>query len=267
MASPEKKAERVSHLRWVPIKDMRVSPKAQREFRQSHADMFAADFDLESLGYPVVNLRDGVFYIVDGQHRVAAAKMIGWADQQLQCECYEGLSEAEEADLFLRRDNRKAISSFDKFRIGITAERDTECDIDRIVRAAGLTISNNKRPGAIGAPGTLRKVYSRSGPGTLSRALRLIRDSYGDAGFDAAVINGMGMLCQRYNGTLNDEDAIAKLGRAHGGVTGLLGKAETIRRQTGGTKSQCVAAAAVELINVGRGGKKLPSWWRSDDAS
>jgi len=26
-----------------------------------------------------------------------------------------------------------------------------------------------------------------------------------------------------------------------------------------------VAAAAVEIINAGKGGKKLPSWWRPDE--
>jgi hypothetical protein len=49
----------------------------------------------------------------------------------------------------------------------------------------------------------------------------------------------------------------------HGGVNGLLGRAEQIRRQTGNPKNHCVAAAAVEAINRGRGGKKLPSWWAS----
>lgn len=112
----EHKKQRASHLRWVPIAEMKVSPKAQREFRKPHAEKFAADFDLEALGFPVVNIRDGHYWIVDGQHRVEALKMMGWADQQIQCECYEGMTEAEEADLFLRRDDRRAITSFDKFR-------------------------------------------------------------------------------------------------------------------------------------------------------
>ena len=34
-----------------------------------------------------------------------------------------------------------------------------------------------------------------------------------------------------------------------------------VRRQTGNQRGQCVAAAAVDIINAGRGGVKLPSWW------
>jgi hypothetical protein len=88
----------------------------------------------------------------------------------------------------------------------------------------------------------------RLGPSPLARGLRIIRDAYGDAGFDAAVIDGMGHLCQRYNGQLDDGVAIDRLSSAHGGVSGLLAKAEVLRKQTGNSKSHCVAAAAVDII-------------------
>lgn len=190
--------------------------------------------------------------------------MIGWGDQQIQCECYEGLTVAEEAELFLRRDERLAISTFDKFRIGITARRDIECDIDRIVRANQLVISRNKTDGAISAVGTLKKVYQRAGGVVLGRTLRIIRDAYGDAGFSSPVIDGIALLCQRYNGELNDEKAVARLAGAHAGVNGLLGRAANLQKQTGNTKNHCVAAAAVDIINAGRGGTKLPAWWRPE---
>lgn len=73
------------------------------------------------------------------------------------------------------------------------------------------------------------------------------------------------MVCARYDSLLDEQRAIELLSKARGGVNGLLGKAETIRRQTGGTKFHCVAAGAVEIINAGRGGKKLPAWFRSED--
>ena len=131
-----------------------------------------------------------------------------------------------------------------------------------LVEQVGLVISRDKLPGAISAVGTLRRVYTRSDGKTLGRALRIIRDAYGDPGLEASVIDGIGLLCERYNGDLNDDEAIAKLQHANGGVNGLLGRAEKIRQQTGDYKSHAVAAAAVEIINSGKGGKKLPSWWK-----
>jgi len=37
----ENRKERASHLRWVPIAEMRVSPKAQRKYQKSHAERYA----------------------------------------------------------------------------------------------------------------------------------------------------------------------------------------------------------------------------------
>jgi hypothetical protein len=221
------RVEREARLRWVPIPKMRVSPVGQRALNQARVDRLAAEFDLEQLGTPTVNERDGLFYIIDGQHRIAALEQIGWGDQQVQCWTYSGLSEEEEADRFDRLNDVLAVHAFDKFRVRVTAGREIESDIDRIVRAQRLVVSRDAVPGAISAVGTLRR------------------------------------LCQRYNGELSEDEAIKKLGKVHGGVSGLLGKAELLRRQMGQPKGHCVAAAAVEFINTGRGGKKLSSWWKS----
>ena len=141
------------------------------------------------------------------------------------------------------------------------AGRDTEADVDRIVRALGLRIA---RGSGISAVATLRRVYTRGGAAVLSRALRIIRDAYGEAGLDGPVIDGIGLLCQRYNGDLSEQRAIERLSSAHGGVSGLLSRAGQLRQSTGSATAQCVAAAAVEVINRGSGGRKLPGWWRND---
>lgn len=264
MTNPTRVA-REARLQWVPIKRMKVNPLAQRELNTARVDHLVASFDPEQIGTPTVNERADHFYIVDGQHRIEALRAIGWGDQSVQCWTYSGLTEEEEANKFLQLNDTLIVRALPKFRAAVTAGRPEECDIDRIVRAHGLCVTLDKVPGAIGAVATLRKVYSRSGARTLSRALLLARDAYGDAGFDAPVIDGLGLLCQRYNGDLNDGEAVTKLAAANGGVNGLLNKAEILRRATGNPKGHCVAAAAVEIINRGRGGKKLPPWWKADD--
>lgn len=256
------RVERDARLRWVPIPQMKVSPLAQRELNQSRVDHMAANFDPEMIGTPTVNLRDGHFYIIDGQHRVEMMKQIGWGDQNLQCWTYENLTEQEEAERFLKLSDTLTIDAFAKFRVGITAGRETEIDIDRVVRLQNLVVSKDQIPGAISAVGTLRRVYGRAGAKTLGRALRIVRDSYGDAGLSAEVIGGIGLLCQRYNGELDDTAAVAKLSSVHGGVHGLTNQARNLRLKTGNQLEHCVAAAAVELINRGKGGRKLPDWWK-----
>jgi hypothetical protein len=256
------RVERAARLRWIPIAQMKTSPVAQRDLNQARVDRLAADFDLEQLGTPTVNERDGAFYILDGQHRVEALKQIGYGDQQIQCWTYTNLTDQEMADKFDRLNDVLAVHAYDRFRIRVNAGREAESDINRIVRANGLVVSRDSLPGAVSAVGTLTRVYKRSDPKTLARTLRIVRDAFGDPGLEAPVIDGIGLLCQRYNGELDETTAVEKLAKVNGGANGLLGKAEVIRRSTGEAKGQCVAAAAVEIINSGKGGKKLPSWWK-----
>lgn len=255
-----------AHLRWVPLTQMRVPVHAQRELKQHRVDHICSDLDLDQIGNPILSARTGYYNILDGQHRVAALRQFGFEDDKIQCWVYEGLTDEEEADKFLRRNDTLAVDAMSKFRIGVSAGREVECDIDRVVRAQGLVVSRYQTPGSIRAVGTLRRVYIRAGAPTLGRALRIIRDAYGDAGMEATVIDGIGLLCQRYNGQLDDAQAVTRLSNARAGVSGLLNKADVIRRQTGSQKAHCVAAAAVEILNAGRGGKKLPDWWRGEQS-
>lgn len=261
---PNGKRSRASHLRWVPIAKMRVSPKAQREFRKTHAEKYAADFDFEAVGFPVVSLREGHYWIVDGQHRVEALKMIGWGDQQIQCECYEGLSESEEAELFLRRDERKAIRPFDKFKIALVAGRETETKINATVAHQGLKISTDASEDSIAAISALRKVYETGGSTVLGRDLRILRDGLaGDLGkFRSELITGVGLVCQRYNGQVKDEEAVQKLQALRGGSSALIHRANSHRAKTGRPMADCVAAAFVDTINTGKGTKKMDPWWK-----
>lgn len=263
MADSDRQRPRKSHLRWVRLGDLQVHPRAQREFRRAHGDKLATSFDLEAMGFPVVNISsDGHHWIVDGQHRVYALLRNGFDDDDLiQVECYEGLSEAGMAELFLQRDDRRATHTFDKFRIGVTAGRADETDIERIVQAQGYRIARGAN-GAIGAVGALRFAYAL-GPNALGRAVRILGGAYdGDrAAFASDLIKGMALVCERYNGQLDDAAAVTRLAGLTGGPMAIERKAAQLRLKTGHQKPHCAAGALVEILNAGRGGQKLPSWW------
>lgn len=253
-----------STLRDVPIAKMRVSTAAQREVRKARVSYLASEFDPERLGYPVLNLRDGNYYIIDGQHRIEAAKVWlgdGWEKQSLTCRIYSGLSEKQEADMFDWLNNNLAVSAFDKFKVRCTAGRATESAVRKITDRIGLKISRDKGEGCIGATTTLVRVYERADGLTLARTLRIVHESFGDAGLTNHVIDGIARVCERYNGALNDAEAIERLQTVRGGLGALLSKAALLRNQTAQNVPMCIGAAAVDIINRGKGGKKLPSWW------
>lgn len=263
---PARRVERRSHLEWVPIAEMRVPPTGQREFRPPAMSRIARDFDPDKLGYPLVNRRDGVYWIIDGQHRVAALKAMGWGDQQVQCEVFRDLTDAEAAEAFLGRQNRTNVRSLDEFRVAVEAERPRECDIDRVVRAQGLRIAAHRSTeGAVSCVSVLGRLYDRGGAAQLGRALRVTRDAFGTPGMGASVIEGVGLVCIRYQANLDEAAAAAKLGGRMGGVNDLLNRAGVLRKQTGRPVAHCVAAAVVDILNSGKGGRKLTDWWHEDD--
>lgn len=172
----QRRLQREGHPLWVSVDEIVVNPLAQQQLRISHARSIASGFDPEKFGMPIVSHRDGKYFVMDGQHRVEALRIMGWDDQAIQCWVYEGLTEAQEAEHFLGHNYRKNVQAFDQFEVGITAGRDEENDIRRIVLAAGLKVSRDAD--GIAAVTALRKVYRHS-PSTLARTLKIIRDAYG----------------------------------------------------------------------------------------
>jgi hypothetical protein len=271
---PNKSAKHVkpgSKIRPVPIDKMRVPPVdvIQRAFSPAQAKKYAADLDLNKLGYPVINYRAGVNWIVDGQHRVEALKQNGFEHDLLDCEVYEDLTDAEMANLFIGRDDRRRITMLSKFHIGCTAEYERECTIRRTVESQGLKVSRAGEENCVGAIGALYRVFDQSGDTVLGQTLRAIRDSFsGDAqAFDGHVIQGLGLFFNRYNGRTDDRHLVEQLSHTQYGVRGLLRRAEAQRQRTGNHKAQCVAAAVVDIYNKNTQSKKrLPAWWKSEEA-
>jgi hypothetical protein len=147
----------------------------------------------------------------------------------------------------------------DKFQRAIVAKRETECDIDRIVRAADLVVGTGRD--AIGCVGAVQKTYANGGPRVLSQTVRIIRDSFGLPGFTAKVTEGAGLFVMNYENTFDEQLVVERLSRKKGGVNGLIGQAEQIRKKYGVSLAVGVAAAVVETYNSGRGGNKLNGWW------
>jgi hypothetical protein len=249
---------------------MRTPPAlvTQREFRRAHGDKLAADLDLNKLGYPIINHRDGIYWVVDGQHRVYALRQNGFEKDVLDCEVYEGLSDEEMAEIFLGRDERKPVPVYDKFHVACTAGRKRERDILRAVESNGQKVTrNNTVDGGISAVSAIGVVYDQSGDVVLGQVIRAINLGFGGdpMAFDSSIIQGLGLVFNRYNGKTNEKTLGNKLSELRHGPRELLRKAEALRERTGNQKKQCIAAAVVDVYNKGLGprdSRRLPTWWK-----
>ena len=252
----------------IRLDTLRVPPagKAQRPFREAKGDRIAAEFDINSFGYPAVCRVDGIPWVVDGQHRVYAIQKCGYAkaSDTIECEVYEGLSLAEMARMFLGRNRSMPVTAFERFGVAVTAGYPTEGAITKIVESLGLKIGYPKTEGNVYSVGALRRVYDRYGADTLERALRVLRDAYQNrpAGLGRQAIDGVGLVLGTY-AALDDKLLVAALSKEHHGVYALRRRAEEYRERLGRQVPECVAAAVVDIYNRHAGRRRsLVKWWK-----
>lgn len=258
-------ATRARALKSVPLSKLRVSERAQREFKQYHADHLFRNFNPDDLGVIEVSFRNGLYYIIDGQHRFDALKRWlgeGWQDQHLEVWVADGMSEKEEADAFLRLNDRLATSAYQHFRIALVAEWPEETAINNVVKDANCKVGINAGPLAIAAVGTLKRIYRRDGEVILKQAL-LACQAFGEGGLSGTVIDAMALVLARYQKTFTLKQAVDALTGFPGGLGAVMTKANVIEKAVGGSRSHCLAAALVDIFNRSLPkSKKLPGWWR-----
>ena len=76
----------------------------QRHLNASRVKRIAAEFDERIANAPKVSYRDGHYYVFDGQHTIAARKLLNNnSDLNIVCKVYSGLTEQEEALLLHSR--------------------------------------------------------------------------------------------------------------------------------------------------------------------
>lgn len=269
----KKNIEGAARITTVRLADLRVSAGAQREFSDTWGDYLKRNFNIDLVGMLTVSYRDGVYWVIDGQHRthglIAWAKQTfgdDWAEWTVHVNCHDNLSEREEARLFLAFNNRRAINAYDKFTVGITADLPIPTDISRIVQTLGLRIDKARKPGSVSAVAAIEYVYRLGDAVLLRKTLQTIRDSWSGMGFDSDVIRGVALVINRYEGRLDIDRLIKRLAAVPSGAKGIRQRAHVIKDSHGAKTDVSHAAAITDVYNQGlRGTSSLGSWWKADD--
>lgn len=257
----------------VKLGDLRVSTAAQREFNDTWGDYLEQNFNLDLVNMLVVSYRDGVYWVIDGQHRthglIAWAKQnFGeeWPDWTTKVTAHYNLSERAEAALFLSLNKRRNLTAYDIFRVGVTADLPIPTDINRVVLGQGLRVEQSRKPGAVSAVGALDKIYRMGDAVLLRKTLATIRDAWAGTGFDSEAMQGVALFINRYEGRYVEERLTKKLASLPNGSRGLKQRAQVLKDTHGSTLVISHAAAVTDLYNTGaRGTNSLGSWWK--DAS
>lgn len=160
----------------IPIDQLVSDQEYQRSLSESHITKAVKDFDVNQIKVVRVSRRDGINYVVDGQHtiEIVAAKS-GSRKTPVWCMIHTVLDYKEEAHIFAEQQTHvKPLTPFEKFKGHIEAGDQDQIMVQSIVKSYGLELSGYKVPRSVRAITTMERIYMKYGYQVLDESLRLI---------------------------------------------------------------------------------------------
>jgi hypothetical protein len=162
-ALPARLIDQVGENTILNVDVLNIDHSYQRPADPNHIAAMAANFDLKRLFRIAVNQRpDGKYYVIDGQQRTGAIKLLG-GDYMIDCVVYHLATVEEEAALYYHLNwDRKNPSAFDRWRARLALGDADVVRIQQELEYADLTL--NKSGNAlrtIKAVGTLHSWVDR----------------------------------------------------------------------------------------------------------
>ena len=197
----------------IPVQDLYYGGY-QRGLRSTWVNKIAKDFKEGLLGVLIVSQREGKYYVVDGQHRLEAAKRAGV--EEVICQVHTGLVYEEEAELFREYNRqRKGLSAHDMFKAALEAKDPTVMDIMNLVNKYNfkLPLCSVKLDNYIIATAAIQDIYKRIGSEGFDRLLRLLRGTWDGerSSLERNFMNGLGLFIKLHNDEFDDDEFINKM--------------------------------------------------------
>lgn len=259
-----------SHHKTVSVDELTIDPEIQRREGpdKRRVDAIAANFNPLALGTITVSRRaDDTLIVLDGMHRVAAARQSGYK-AFLHAEVIEGLTKPEEAELFLLLNETRTPSAISKFLVRVVMGEEEACEMNTIAQAHGWDVAPSTEPGHISAITALERVY-RNGGGAiangrhadlLDRVLTIVTAAWEHdyKGANAHILLAVAQLLGRYGASVDTKKLVAEMQDTRPPV--LIGRAKTLRDAQGGTVPAALARILAGMHNKKRRTNLLPEW-------
>jgi uncharacterized protein DUF6551 len=261
-ASP--RAPKHTVMRIEPVL-LTVDPLVQRPLDSQRVAAIAANFRPEAFGVIHISQRkNGSLHIIDGQHRIAAAKVIGRGDLPVDAVIWEGLTTAEEAAMFRWLNNTRQVQVLDRFRIRTVEGDPVATALNNLLEAHGWTVRKAKATGSFFAVSALENAYNMTEGGDITTCNAVVEIATAAWGHDsnglrAEIVSGMGSLLRRHP-KLDKAKLVTELAKLEGGPLGLIGKAKQLRDIRGGRVSDAMAEILTNMHNKQRKLNRLPEW-------
>lgn len=172
-------------LEWRPLPELGIDPVYQRAITAATSQTLIrriASFWDWGLCQPLAVARrpDGSLMVVDGQHRLEAARLRRDVPH-LPCVITSYPNQGDEAAAFVAlNQQRRPLSKIDLFKAALAAEDDQAVAIARVITEAGLTLAGHTnytawKPGNIANISGIQSAWAAHGEPVVLPALRALR--------------------------------------------------------------------------------------------
>lgn len=254
-----------SQLVDMKASEFSVDPAVQRVLNEPRVEKIAKNFKPQMLGLFTASKRiDGRTYIIDGQHRMAACRKKHF-DGYIATRVYEGLTLAEEAELFLDLNDTRKVSALDKFHVRATKGDPAAVAMKDALERFGLKASGQHSAGMFAAIVALERVYrgfmsyaSEPRIDLVEAVLHILVRAYGTderRAFQANTVQGIGLIIQVFGKRVDADELVRVLKSID--ATDLAVKGRSTKDLEGGTGAQGVAKVILSLYNKGKSASRL----------
>lgn len=254
----------------IPLKQIFRDPHVNtRELDNDWVSKRVPVYSEAGIGTLVVSERpDGMFSILDGQHRMALMIAAGYGDDMVRCAVHTGLALQQEAALFKLLNDRRALTPLHKFLARLTEGDLPAVEVAAICERTSWTIAENPGPGVLQCVAKLEAIHRMdrrrkigAGAVDLERTLRTIVEAWHhEPGTSSAdLIGGIGEFYRRYEESIDRDKLVGRLAGYPGGARQLVLNGKGVQSLRGGTVAKSVGELIWQQYNKGPG-KNLPSW-------
>lgn len=173
---------------YIPVKNLSVVwIQSQRPFSESWAKEIADNLDPDKFD-PIIVTKpngEGIYHIIEGQHRRHALEMYAARlsasgkgdDEMAPCRVVGDADPARAAEIWLGiSEGRRSVRPIHGFKVAVVARREPEVTINSIVTKAGFRISDeSSKQWTVHAVAALKLIYNRHGDLTLRKTLDVLK--------------------------------------------------------------------------------------------
>lgn len=253
----------------IPGNRLTVDRRVQRTKRnEAKIAKLMRDWDWNLVGLLTVSRRDtGEEVLLDGDHRNEVIRRLTDNTGTSPCKVYEGLTRAQEADMFIKLNPGNQPTLMDRFRVETQIEESAAKRIEQIVHSRGWVADGMPGNGHINAVSVLYRLDDLSlkveaEPHLVDVALLCITRAWGNDkhGVQAAILFAIGRMFSELGSRIDVDILINAMKNYKGGPMGLAAAARQEASNRGKKTSMTVADILTEAYNKGRSKNTLPPW-------